>query len=479
MGADAEKYAQWIVDNKDKKGTPDFEKVSKAYQVAKTQSVPKPSIWDDTPLSDENINNLYEGFGGSALNLVNNVRGGLEYLTGNDRGLASQVTGKSNREMRQERYKKEALARGADPESMAYLGGKITGDIGIGSGALNALGKVAGAIPQTAKYADLLSSGGFKLGNAETASKLANALLRSGTGAVTGGAVGTLISPEDAGTSAIFGALAPPGFDLVSKALGQGANKLMTSALKPSKKQLESGEGARAAKTMLEEGVNPTLQRTIFGRGIDTLEGKISSLNNQISSIIQNSNGTVSKSSVISYLDDLLDKAKYSLAPESDMAAVQSVKDQFIAHPLATSENIPVQLAQKLKQGTYKSIGSKNFNELGGSTKEALRAGSKGLKEGVAAAEPSVSALNAKEGDLINALDIAESRAYQALKNNPAGLAGLAQNPTQFALMLADRSDAFKALMARMMYQTGKVVNQSSKMPIGVAPAVAASQGEQ
>ena len=63
MGADAEKYAQWIVDNKDKKGTPDFEKVSKAYQVAKTQSVPKPSIWDDTPLSDENINNLYEGFG--------------------------------------------------------------------------------------------------------------------------------------------------------------------------------------------------------------------------------------------------------------------------------------------------------------------------------------------------------------------------------------------------------------------------------
>jgi hypothetical protein len=142
-------------------------------------------------------------------------------------------------------------------------------------------------------------------------------------------------------------------------------------------------------------------------------------------------------------------------------------------------ENIPVQLAQRLKQGTYKSIGSKNFNELGGSTKEALRAGSKGLKEGIAAAEPSVSALNAREGDLINALDVAESRAYQALKNNPAGLAGLAQNPTQFALMLADRSDAFKALMARMMYQTGKAVNQSSKMPIGAIPAVAASQGEQ
>jgi len=474
--ADTEKYAQWIVNNKDKAGTPEFEKVAKAYQVAKTQSAPKPSMWDDTPLSDANINNLYEGVGGAALNLVNNIRGGAEYLTGNDK---SAIPGKSNREVRQERYRQEAIQRGADPESFVYQGGKLTGDVLGAGGALKVLGKVASSVPQGAKYADLLSSGGFNLGNAATANKYANALLRSGTGAVTGGTVGTLISPEDAGTSAIFGALAPPGLNLIGKTLSQGANKLMTSALKPNKKQLESGEGARAVKTMLEEGVNPTLERTMFGRGIDTLEGKIGELNSQISNIIQNSTGTVSKSSVINYLDNLLDKAQYSLTPKSDMAAVQAVKDEFIAHPLATMENIPVQLAQKLKQGTYKSIGSKNFNELGGSTKEALRAGSKGLKEGIVAAEPSVNALNAREGDLINALDIAESRAYQALKNNPAGLAGLAQNPTQFALMLADRSDAFKALMARMMYQTGKAVNQSSKMPIGAIPAVAASQGEQ
>lgn len=479
MGADAEKYAKWIVDNKDKKGTPEFEKVSKAYQVAKTQAAPKPSIWDDTPLSDENINNLYEGFGGAALNLVNNVRGGLEYLTGNDRGLSSQITGKSNREMRQERYNKEAIARGADPESLAYQGGKLVGDIGVGSGALKVLGKAAGAVPQAAKYADLLSSGGFNLGNAATGSKLANALLRTGSGLIGGTTAAGLTNPENVGTGAIVGALAPNAFPIVGNLLSAGANKLMMSAIKPSKSELESGAGTRAVKTMLEEGVNPTLHRTIFGRGLDTLESKIGDLNNQISSIIQNSNGTVSKSSVISYLDDLLNKAKYSLAPESDMAAVQAVKDQFIAHPLATSENMPIQLAQKLKQGTYKSMGTKNFNEIGGYTKEALRAGSKGLKEGVAAAEPSVSALNAKEGDLINALDVAESRAYQALKNNPAGIAGLAQNPEQFALMMADRSDAFKALMARMMYQTGQLVGKSSKVPLGVAPAVAASQGEQ
>lgn len=35
--ASAEEYAQWIVANKDKKGTPEFETVAKAYQIARTQ----------------------------------------------------------------------------------------------------------------------------------------------------------------------------------------------------------------------------------------------------------------------------------------------------------------------------------------------------------------------------------------------------------------------------------------------------------
>jgi hypothetical protein len=264
---------------------------------------------------------------------------------------------------------------------------------------------------------------------------------------------------------------------LLEKPLKAGANRLMMSAIKPGKKELQSGEGQRAVQTLLEEGVNPTLGRTWLGRGLDTLESKIGALNDEISGIIQNSTKTISKDAVIGYLDDLMEKAKYSLAPDADMAAVQAVKDQFIAHPLVKGKDIPVQLAQKLKQGTYKSIGTKNFNEIGGSTKEALRAGAKGLKEGVASAEPSVAALNAKEGDLINALDVAESRAYTALKNNPAGIAGLAGNPAQFAAMMADRSDAFKALIARMMYQTGKAVGKipqaTNKGLVGVPMASA------
>jgi hypothetical protein len=103
-----------------------------------------------------------------------------------------------------------------------------------------------------------------------------------------------------------------------------------------------------------------------------------------------------------------------------------------------------------------------------------MRAGAKGLKEGIASVEP-VNLLNAKESQLINALDVAESRAYTALKNNPVGIAGLSSDPIQFAGMMADRSDAFKALIARMMYQTGqglkRIPTPANKGLVGVPAA--------
>ena len=463
MSDKAEKYAQWIVDNKDKKGTPEFETVAKAYKIAKAE---QPSEFKQqlNELADIGVGALGEGakFVGRILPGVT----GEELQAKTERALTPKTL--SN-----------LIAPGSSSNREAIELGRTLTDVGASFAGPAVLGKAAQAIPQAAKYAELLSSGGMNLGKAATGNKWANALMRGGVGIGEGAITGALIDPESAGFgAAVQGGLAA-GSPLLATLLNRGANKLMMSAIKPAKNELKSGAGQKAVQTMLEEGVNPTLHRTIFGRGLDTLEEKIGDLNNQISTIIANSNGKVSKSHVVSYLDDLLNKAKYSLAPESDMAAVQAVKDQFIAHPLATMENIPVQLAQKLKQGTYKSIGTKNFNEIGGYTKEALRSGAKGLKEGIAAAEPSVSALNAKEGDLINALDVAESRAYQALKNNPAGIAGLAENPAQFALMMADRSDAFKALIARMMYQTGKVVSQGNKVPVGVAPAAIATQGEQ
>lgn len=469
MSDKAEKYAQWIVANADKKGTPEFETVAKAYKLAKEE---KPNEFRQqlNELADIGVGAIGEG-----AKFVGRILPG--------------VTG----EEAQAWAEKKLTPKGYTLNPEAVSAGRTGADIGVSFVGPAVLGKVASKIPAAVKYAEALSSGGMNLGQAATKSKLANALMRTGIGAAEGYGTGTLINPEEAWKSAVVQGAFAGATPLAAELLNRGAKRLMMSAIKPAKSELESGAGQRAVNTMLEEGVNPTLNRTIFGRGLDTLESKIGELNNQISTIIKNSQGTVSKSQVIGYLDDLLNKAKYSFAPDSDIAAVQAVKDQFMSHPLlpkptntglietsATKvDEIPIQLAQKLKQGTYKSIGTKNFNEIGGYTKEALRAGAKGLKEGVASAEPSVAALNAKEGDLINALDVAESRAYQALKNNPAGIAGLANDPAQFALMMADRSDAFKALIARMMYQTGKGVRNIKQMPMGTVPAAIATQGEQ
>lgn len=40
----AEKYAQWIVDNQDKQGTPEFETVAKAYEAARSQDASMPTL---------------------------------------------------------------------------------------------------------------------------------------------------------------------------------------------------------------------------------------------------------------------------------------------------------------------------------------------------------------------------------------------------------------------------------------------------
>lgn len=62
--ATAEQYAQWIVANKDKKGTPEFDTVAKAYQLAKQegteQPVEAPSMLDRFNYARESATDLVE-----------------------------------------------------------------------------------------------------------------------------------------------------------------------------------------------------------------------------------------------------------------------------------------------------------------------------------------------------------------------------------------------------------------------------------
>lgn len=358
---------------------------------------------------------------------------------------------------------------GADPESLLYKGGKLAGEIAGTAGAGGVLAKGAQAVPALTRavpsLVPALQSGGFKLGQ-EAATKgqmLANALTRTGAGAATGGAMAGLINPEDAGTGALLGGAMPGGAKAFGE-IGKFANKagkamarrLMQSAIKPTLKQLKTGDAQVAVDTLLEYGINPN------SRGVEKLGMKIDDLNTLIADKLKGSNASVSRQDVLGYLDDVSGKFSNQVSPTSDLNAIKGVADDFMAHPAITGNNIPVQQAQTLKQGTYKALAGK-YGEAGSAATEAQKALARGLKEKIADAVPGIGQLNAEEARLIKTLGVAERRALMELNKNPVGLSLLAGNKAAFAAFMADKSAAFKALTAR-------AINRAAETPSLVNP---------
>jgi hypothetical protein len=255
-------------------------------------------------------------------------------------------------------------------------------------------------------------------------------------------------------TSKLFPGIAETVTSTVRRTIPE---RLMQSALKPTPKQLASGEANTAIQTLLKEDVNPTLGKTIFGRGIDVLESKVGDINKQISELIKNSKGTVNKSQVVAYLDDLEKRALNNALPAADLQAIQSAKQEFLSHPLLKDiEEIPVQLAQKIKVGTYKNLGEKAYGELKSATVESGKTLARGLKDLIGKVEPKVLGLNAESQALYDTLNVAERRALMEANKDIMGISTLSKDMKNQLTMMADRSAPFKALLARSIYKAGK-----------------------
>jgi hypothetical protein len=123
---------------------------------------------------------------------------------------------------------------------------------------------------------------------------------------------------------------------------------------------------------------------------------------------------------------------------------------------------IPVQLAQELKKGTYKTL-SKSYGELKGAEIEAQKALARGLKEKISESVPQVAGLNKRESDLLNALKVTERRALMDANKNPLGLGAIAPDPARMMAFLADRNAWIKSMGARGLYQASK-----AKAPAGL-----------
>lgn len=251
----------------------------------------------------------------------------------------------------------------------------------------------------------------------------------------------------------------------VAPLLERGAKATMQNAIKPILGDLKAGDAAQAIDTMLEKGINVT------PGGMMELRSQINALNSRIMSAIQNSTGTVNKVRAAQELQGLLDKVTKQATPGADMASVTKAWDEFLSHPLlAGKSEMPVQLAQEIKQGTYRALGDKSYGELKGYDVEAQKTIARGLKDGIAEAVPEISGLNAADSKLINALNVVERRVLLHGNNNKVGLGALITNPEMFAVWMADRSPLLKSLLARAM-------NSGAEGLPGAGEAVGAAGG--
>lgn len=399
-----------------------------------------------------------------------------------DRGpsLSGLITGKALPTRNEERRQKmdDGLeTAGAEPDSMMYKGGKLAGEIAGTAGAGGALGngvlraaplltRAGVSAPAVTAAAEALTTGGFRAGGL---TGLRGAATRVGAGALSGGASGALTDPGNAGIGAGVGAVLPGVAKVGGKvgswaanAMTDGAKRLMQSSLKPTIAQRKSGDAATAVEVMLENGINPTQG------GVGKLRGLIDILNDQVTEKIANSTATVSRQKVMQSLDDVTKDFGVQVAPTADLAAIKATGQDFANHPGIVGDAIPVQMAQAMKQGTYRVL-SKKFGQMGSADTEAQKALARGLKEGIAEGVPGIAGLNAAESKMIRGLDVIERRALMDLNKNPVGLAALAHSPTAWATMMADKSALFKSLTARMLNSTAQGAKASGARIEGIA----------
>lgn len=225
--ASAEDYAGWIVSNADKKGSPEFEKVAAAYQLARQSSQTESSVEKDTGGFRYNVLDTLRNAGMGALKGATDI--GATLLRPVDAALnATGMTDMTNAQRRASLG--QFFQENSDPESLAFQGGalgsQIAGTAGMGgllAKGLKAIPVVANAAP---KLVNAIESGGFNIGSpaAKTfTGKVADMATRMAGGAITGAATAGVINPSDTGTGALIGGAIP----VVAKAAGEAGKAIL------------------------------------------------------------------------------------------------------------------------------------------------------------------------------------------------------------------------------------------------------------
>lgn len=214
------------------------------------------------------------------------------------------------------------------------------------------------------------------------------------------------------------------------------ANRLYRGAIKTpqaiAKRAGKTGGSQIIAQTGLEEGIPSTR------KGFERAEQLISDLDAQVSGAIAGSQATIPRQAVARRLGGTVQEFRSQVDPLEDLAAIAKTGRGF---KRTVPESIPVQQAQRLKQGTYQAIGKK-FGQRGAASVEAEKALARGLREEISAAVPEVAPINARQGRLIQLRDALAAAEQRAGNRDAVGLTDIiaaATHPGLLAVTLGSR----------------------------------------
>lgn len=264
----------------------------------------------------------------------------------------------------------------------------------------------------------------------------------------------TAVSPKTGMTALEYGGKALKyGGTKTLDATKWTSEKLMQSALKPDKKQRETGQGKIAATVMLENDI------PVSSSGVKILRDKIDDLNEKITSTVSGSEIPVNKSEVIKVLDELKKKYSNQVNPVDDLEAINKVEQNFInKHPdILTAED-----ASRIKSGTYKAIGQRGYGEVKSAATEAEKALARGLKEQIEKVDINVKPLNAEQEKLIKTLKVLEPRVLAEGNKDVIGIAQANPNPSSITSVLLEKAFP-KSLIAKYLYRSQNFLRDPAK----------------
>jgi len=231
----------------------------------------------------------------------------------------------------------------------------------------------------------------------------------------------------------------------------------MHSALMPGKNEIMSGDAARAVELMLKK------YKLVTKGSAVKLEKESRRLAKKIQKKLDDmpEGANVDKKKAFDEIMDALDDELSQATPGKDIDAILDSWAEFdYYHP---GDTIPIAEANKIKQGTYSSVGDKSYlgtQEITSGSKKGQMRLAKGLKEGVedTAAKygvDDIGKLNNELGENINLNKILSPRVGMEANKDIIGLAALAENPAAAAAMQLDRLASTKSLLAQALYHGG------------------------